>query len=132
MLKHEDLINYMVAARTTASDETALAAISLYPHWKENQNVSVDERYQYEGVLYRVIQNHTTQADWSPDTTPALFVVVSLEEWPEWIQPTGEHDAYNAGEKVLHNGIKYISEVDGNVWEPGADSSETLWSIANV
>lgn len=128
MLKHEDLINYMVAARSTASDEAALQAISLYPYWKEGQAVAVDERYQYNGILYRVIQAHTTQADWTPDLTPALWAVVSLEEWPEWVQPTGAHDAYNTGDKVTHGGVKYISDVDANVWEPGVYG----WSVADV
>ena len=132
MLKHEDLINYMVAARPTATDEAALAAISLYPYWKEGLEVTVGERFQYNGVLYRCIQAHTTQADWMPDVTPALWVVVSLEEWPEWVQPLGSHDAYAKDAKVTHNGIKYISRVDGNVWEPGAAGTESLWSVADV
>lgn len=112
--------------RGTATDETALQAITLYPYWKENLKVEEGARYQHNGILYKVIQAHTTQADWTPDKTPALWAVVSLEEWPEWIQPAGSHDAYNAGAKVIHNGTKYISEVDGNVWEPGVYG----WSVA--
>ena len=132
MLKHEELIRYMVETRGTASDETALDAISLYPYWKEGQLVAAGERYQYNGILYRVIQDHTAATGWEPDITPALWAVVSLEEWPEWVQPLGSHDAYNTGDKVKHNGIKYISEVDANVWEPGAAGSEALWSVADV
>ena len=128
MLKHEDLINYMVAARSTVTDEDALAALSLYPFWEEGISVAVDERYQYANKLYRVIQAHTTQWEWNPELTPALWAVVSLEEWPEWIQPAGAHDAYAAGAKVTHNGTKYISDVDANVWEPGVYG----WSIADV
>lgn len=119
MLKHEELINYILAARSTASDEAALEVVSIYPHWQENLAVSVDERYQYEGLLYRVIQTHTTQADWPPDGTPALWAKVSLEEWPEWVQPTGAHDAYGLGAKVTHNGKKWTSDVNANIWEPG-------------
>lgn len=130
MLKHEDLINYIVAARSTATDEAALDAISLYPYWREGQLVAAGERYQYNGILYRVIQDHTAATGWEPDITPALWAVVSLEEWPEWVQPAGAHDAYAKDAKVIHNGIKYISLVDGNVWEPGAAGSETLWNVA--
>ena len=127
-MNYKELKEYVKAARVTASDEVALQGLALYPYWKEGQAVKVDERYQHNGTLYRVIQAHTTQADWTPDVTPALFVVVSLEEWPEWIQPTGGHDAYAKDAKVIHNGIKYISLVDANVWEPGVYG----WSVADV
>ena len=119
MLTHKNLIDYMVAGRENISDEAALEAISLFPHWKEGEAVAVGDRKQYNGLLYKCIQAHTTQADWQPDITPALWVVVSLEEWPEWVQPTGAHDAYSKDAKVTHNGTKYTSDVDANVWEPG-------------
>ena len=119
MLTHKGLIDYMVAGRENISDEAALEAISLFPHWKEGEAVAVGDRKQYNGLLYKCIQAHTTQADWQPDITPALWVVVSLEEWPEWVQPTGAHDAYSKDAKVTHNGTKYTSDVDANVWEPG-------------
>lgn len=119
MLTHKGLIDYMVAGRENISDEAALEAISLFPHWKEGEAVAVGDRKQYNGLLYKCIQAHTTQADWQPDITPALWVVVSLEEWPEWVQPTGAHDAYSKDAKVTHNSTKYISDVDANVWEPG-------------
>lgn len=119
MLTHKNLIDYMVAGRENISDEAALEAISLFPHWKEDITVAENARYQYNGELYRVVQAHTTQADWTPDVTPALWVKVSLEEYPEWIQPTGSHDAYAKGDKVTHNSKKWISDVDANVWEPG-------------
>ena len=79
---------------------------------------AVDDRLQYNGVLYRVVQAHTSQADWTPDITPALFVIVSLDEWPEFVQPTGAHDAYNKGDKVTFEGKHYISLIDGNVFSP--------------
>ena len=119
MLTHKNLIDYMVAGRENISDEAALEAISLFPHWKEDEAVAVGDRKQYNGLLYKCIQAHTTQADWQPDVTPALWVIVSLEEWPEWVQPTGAHDAYAKDAKVTHNGTKYISDVDANTWEPG-------------
>lgn len=119
MLTHKDLIDYMVAGRENISDEAALEAITLFPHWKEGITVAENTRYQYNGELYRVVQAHTTQADWTPDVTPALWVKVSLEEWPEWVQPTGAHDAYAKDAKVTHNSKKWTSDVDANVWEPG-------------
>ena len=74
---------------------------------------------QYNGVLYKCVQAHTSQANWTPDATPALWVVISLEEWPEWMQPTGAHDAYAEGAKVSHGGKRWYSTIPANVYEPG-------------
>lgn len=104
---------------STFTDENALKVIDLYPKWTVGISVAKDSRYQYNGKLYKCVQAHTTQADWTPDITPALWVIVSLEEWPDWVQPTGSHDAYAKGDKVTHNSKKWTSDVDANVWEPG-------------
>ena len=82
--------------------------------------VKKDARYQYNGVLYRVVQEHTTQDDWTPDKTPALWVKVTLEEWPEFVQPSNAEDAYNKGDKITYKGEKYICKIDGCVWAPDA------------
>lgn len=118
-MKHTDLVAFMRAARLTVDDETALTGKELYPVWAENISVSVNDRYQYSDKLYKCVQAHTTQADWTPDKTPALWVEVSLDEFPEWKQPAGAHDAYAKGDKVKHNGKKWESTADANVWEPG-------------
>ena len=103
----------------TLDDETALTGVELFPMWTIGRAYVVDDRVQYNGILYKCVQAHTSQADWTPDATPALWVVVSIDEYPEWVQPTGAHDAYNIGDKVTHNGKTWVSDVDNNVWEPG-------------
>lgn len=115
-------------ASLSLADEDALQAVELYPAWQAGTAYTVDERIRYNSTLYRCVQAHTSQADWTPDATPALWTVVSLDEWPEWVQPTGAQDAYAKGDKVSHNGKHWISEVDGNVWEPGIYGN--LWSEA--
>ena len=111
---------YIEKASISLTDEDALQAVELFPQWVTGHAYVVDERLQYNGVLYRVVQAHTSQADWTPDITPALFVVVSLDEWPDFVQPTGAHDAYNKGDKVTFEGKHYISLIDGNVYSPSA------------
>ena len=111
---------YIEKASVSLADEDALQAVELFPQWVVGRAYAVDERLQYKNVLYRVVQAHTSQADWTPDITPALFVVVSLDEWPEFVQPTGAHDAYNKGDKVTFEGKHYISLIDGNVYSPAA------------
>ena len=100
-------------------DETALTGVELFPAWTVGKAYAVNDRVQYNGTLYKCVQAHTSQADWTPDETPALWVTVSVDEWPEWVQPTGAHDAYAKDSKVTHNGKKWISSYDANVWEPG-------------
>lgn len=103
-----------------ASDEELLNNKAAFPFWNDN-NVKYDigENIQYKDKLYKVIQAHNSQAIWTPDIVPALFKEISLEEWPDWTQPTGAHDAYAKGDKCSHNGKHWVSNVDGNVWEPG-------------
>lgn len=126
-MTHKDLIELVKTSRPLVTDEFALQTIDMFPRWEDNIGKTITnddiskgyDRYQYNGKLYKCIQPHTTQADWTPDITPALWVIVSLEEWPEWIQPTGAHDAYAKGAKVTHNSKKWTSDVDANTWEPG-------------
>lgn len=124
-ITHNDIVTMCRDARTLVTDEFALQTIDMFPYWRTGLTITQDDitngkhRYQYNGKLYKCVQAHTTQADWTPDKTPALWVEVSLEEFPEWKQPAGSHDAYKKGDKVTHNGKKWSSDVDANVWEPG-------------
>lgn len=99
------------------------------PPWRVGQAVKVGEVYYYAGNLYRVVQAHTTQADWTPNVTPALWVRFhEVSEGPQpWQQPAGAHDAYQLGAHVTHNGHEWESLIPDNVWEPGAPGTEALW-----
>lgn len=112
------LRNLIEQLAITLDDATALTGIELFPTWGLI-SYSIGDRVQYNGTLYKCIQAHTAQSDWTPDATPALWVIVTVEEWPEWVQPTGAQDAYAKDSKVTHNGKKWISSYDANVWEPG-------------
>ena len=116
--KAKTLRNLIEQLSITLDDATALTGVELFPLWKLIA-YSVGDRVQYNGTLYKCVQAHTAQSDWTPDATPALWVIVTVEEWPEWVQPTGAQDAYAKDSKVTHNGERWISNVDANVWEPG-------------
>lgn len=100
-------------------DDEAETVTVLFENWQSGVFYEVGDRRQYDGLLYRCVQAHTSQEEWQPPNVPALWVRTSTEEWPEWIQPTGAHDAYSAGDKVTHNEKHWISDVDNNIWEPG-------------
>lgn len=82
-----------------------------------------------DGVLYRSItgtQERPTELLYHPKDVPTLLEKVEeggeeapSEEYPEWVQPTGAHDAYAQGAKVSHNGKKWTSDISANVYEPG-------------
>ncbi len=101
------------------TDKTLIDNKAAFSLWRAGVPVTVGQILRYGDDIYRVIQPHTTQDDWTPDITPALFVKISLEEFPQWVQPTGAHDAYNKGDKVSDEGKHWISEMDGNIWKPG-------------
>lgn len=106
-------------ATSYLDDSQAESVTILFPNWETDTTYEVGDRRQYDELLYRCVQAHTSQADWTPPQVPALWVRTSTEEWPEWIQPTGAHDAYNTGDKVSHNFKHWICMIDANVYEPG-------------
>lgn len=113
-------------------DESALSASELFPQWETDHAYEVGDRIRYGEVLYKVLLAHTSQADWTPDIAVSLYVRVDnpAEEWPEWVQPLGAQDAYMQGDKVSHNGKRWISKLDNNVWEPGIVA--TAWDEYNA
>lgn len=126
-ITHSDLVAMLTLSRPSISDDLALQTVDMFPRWEDylGKEITQDminkgfDRYQYGGQLYKIVQPHTPQEDWTPDQTPALWTKVSLDEWPEWVQPTGAQDAYSKGAKVTYNGKKWVSTADANVWEPG-------------
>ena len=103
------------------------AATSLFPAWDgDGHAYKVEDKVQYMGQLWRCVQAHTSQPDWTPTAAVSLWARTHdpAEEWPEWIQPTGAHDAYAKNAKVSHNGKHWVSNVDGNVWEPPTQWTE--------
>lgn len=103
-------------------DEDALEAVELFPRWKTDTAYSLDDRVSYEETLYKCVQAHTSQSDWTPDATPALWVEVAAPgEIPVWRQPTGAHDAYMTGDKVYYptkDDDIYVSVMDYNTYSP--------------
>lgn len=103
-------------------DADALNAVELYPAW-HGDGVPYEQgvRLRHDGVLYTVLQAHTSQPQWTPQDAPSLFARVLIpdpEVIPEWVQPDSTNP-YMAGDRVTHNGKTWESQVDNNVWEPG-------------
>lgn len=104
-------------------DEQALESVELFPAWKAEVAYAIDDRVRYDGVLYKVLQAHTSQADWAPDTAVSLYARVLIPDpqtIPVWEQPSAEN-AYMTGDKVYYPTAEddiYESTIDNNVWSP--------------
>lgn len=110
------------------SDEKALEVATIYDEWKPGKAYTKGEFLVYgvnsvgDPQLYKVVQSHTSQADWTPDAVASLYSAIGLDKggYPIWSQPSGSHDAYNEGDVVNYNGTLYKSLINGNVYSPDA------------
>ena len=105
----------------TAADDVALSCPALFDEWKAGVDYVTGDIRKRNGNLYRCLQDHTSQEDWTPEAAVSLWVQIAdpAIEWPDWVQPVGSMDAYAKDAKVTHNGKHWTSDVDNNVWEPG-------------
>jgi len=110
-------------AAISLDDVDALEGIFLYPVWCGDEvKYSVDFRVRYNGVLYKVLQEHVSQPDWNPENAPSLFAKVLIPDpnvIPEWEQPDSTN-GYQIGDKVIFEGKIYESTIANNVWSPAA------------
>ncbi len=124
-LADDDLVETKNTYQTklrSISDGAALKMPEVFPHWSGNsKEYVVDDKVLYNNVLYKVLQNHTSQETWTPTSAPSLFVKVLTSEGEilEWEQPSADNP-YMKGDKVKFNGKIYESVIDNNVWSPEA------------
>jgi len=112
---------------TTFKAADAPKVVALFPQWAVGLAVKVGDIYAYNNKIVQCVQAHTTQADWTPDVTPALWTIYrDPAAISEWVQPTGSQDAYALGAKVTHNGKTWSSNVNANVWEPPTQWTEVV------
>lgn len=113
----------------TLGEDRALEVPTLYPAWAPGQTYQAGDILSHgvnsvgDPQLYQVAQAHTSQADWLPGQgTGSLYTPFGLNQagYPLWAQPSGAHDAYNAGDIVDYQGTLYQSTLDGNIWSPEA------------
>lgn len=110
--------------------------ISIYDDWQAGVAYSKGQVVKYKDELWEVIQGHSSQADWTPDSVPALFKSVTapktndgVEIVPDFKQPSGGHDAYKKGDKVKFEGKVYESVIDNNAYSPTAYPAG--WKVVN-
>ena len=123
-LTAEEVSRMLIASQINSlavDDSTALRMREFYPVWEAGQDYTAGFRLRYGGLLYKVLQAHTSQETWTPDAAPSLFAKVLIPDEtviPAWEQPDSTN-AYAKGDKVTHKGKTWVSDVDNNLWEPG-------------
>lgn len=111
---------YIEKAALSLSDEDALEAVNLFTNWKSNTQYEKDVRVNYNGVLYKCLQSHTSQEAWTPTDAPSLWAKVLIPDpniVPEWEQPDSTNP-YMKGDRVMFEEKIYESTIDNNVWRP--------------
>ena len=119
---HSVRVATQTAARYLPDEVARVQPLALYDEWSgESVAYASGDIRKDGGLLYRCVTAHTSQASWTPADAPSLWTRIAdpAQEWPEWIAPTGSHNAYAKGDKVSHGGKRWTSDVDANVWEPG-------------
>lgn len=121
----------------TLTEEQAIEVATVFPVWEVNRTYAVGEIISYgenstgDPQLYKVVQGHTSAAEWTPDATASLYDPIGLDDsgYPVWTRPSGAHDAYNNGDIVNYNGTLYRSKIDGNTWSP--EEYPDGWEVYN-
>ena len=114
---------FVKMAQEQQFDETTISEHpDLFVVWTEHWRGKAGDIVQDEGKLYRSIHDvNDAGQNRKPSETPSMWTPIGdpSEEFPEWSQPLGAHDAYDQGAKVTHGGKKWVSTAPANVWEPG-------------
>lgn len=128
----------IVISNSNLDDEQAMEIATVYPKYKIGKNYIEGDRF-IDGInnvgdpqIYKVVQSHTSQADWIPKESPSLYKAIGVTEdgYDEWSQPAGAHDTYSKGDIVSYQGTLYISTVDNNAYAPRI--VEGQWEVYEV
>ena len=110
-----------IVANQVTDDVVALSIQEFYDIWTVGVLYPVGRYITHNDILYKVLTEHTSQTDWTPDVSPSLFAKVLIdptgETIPEWVQPDSTN-AYMTGDKVTYEGVVYESTIDNNIWSP--------------
>lgn len=120
--KNSGTIAFVTLAENNLIDEvTASEHADMFLPWEPGVQFKDSNIRSFNGELYKCLQDHISQEDWTPDKTPSLWKKIGdpTAEYPEWSQPVGAGDAYMKGDKVSFEDKHWVSTVDNNVWAPG-------------
>lgn len=120
LITPSSIVFVKMAEKGDIDEVTASEHADLFLPWRENMQCTTGMLLQYEGLLYKVLQDHTSQADWLPNKTPALYKVIGINEngIPEYSRPVSSEDTYMTGDEMMFKDVHYRSKINYNVWTP--------------
>lgn len=121
----------VVIKQNDLSEQEQADLINQFDEYKIGHDYQAGDIFSFEGQLFEVIQDHTSQADWLPGSTASLYKAylninidnadgTVTEIINDFVQPTGSHDTYAKGDKVVFEGQVYESVIDNNAYSPSA------------
>lgn len=110
----------MIRAEDLTTNEVQ-ELVSMLPAWATVTAYAIGDVVSYDGKVWECVQAHTSQADWTPSTIPALWKARSPSDSVimPWVQPTGAHDAYAVDAIVTYGGKTWRNTSPANVYAPG-------------
>lgn len=125
LITPSSIVFVKMAEKGDIDEVTASEYADLFLPWVTSTSYVIGDLRSYEGILYKCLQAHTSQENWTPDISVSLWKSLSINEngIAEWSQPISASDAYNKGDLVMYNGVRYRSLIDGNVWAPDVYSA---------
>lgn len=120
LITPSSIVFVKMAEKGDIDEVTASEHAEIFLPWREKMQCTTGMLLQYEGLLYKVLQDHTSQADWLPNKTPALYKVIGINEngIPEYSRPVSSEDTYMIGDEMMFKDVHYRSKIDYNVWTP--------------
>jgi len=121
-IKADGSISFVTLAENGDIDEvTSAEHPEMFADWQPNISYKDSNIRRYGADLYKCLQDHTSQSEWTPDISVSLWKKIGdpTVEYPEWSQPVGASDAYQSGDKVSYNSKHWVSNTNNNVWQPG-------------
>jgi hypothetical protein len=126
-LEFRKAVEYFIGTLDVEKDEEKILEIpTMFPKYKVGVKYKTKEIFSHginnvgDPQLYQVLQDHTSSAEWTPDTSISLYKAIGISEngIPNWVQPLGQSDSYMIGNECMDEGIHYRSTIDYNVWKP--------------
>lgn len=119
--------------QSLGDESTMMEVADVYPEYRVGIGYKTGDIFRWgangdgETQLYQVLQDHVSSAEWKPETAVSLYKKIGFSgDVPIWTQPLGQSDAYMLNDVVMHNGEKWQSDYDNNVWEPGVFGWHTV------
>ena len=99
---------------------TVLENAEVFPAWDTDITGYAGEIYTEGTGVYKMKNDIPKPSATKPsaDKTNWVFIGDTTAIFSEWSKPLSIKDAYQRGDRATFNGVRYVSEIDENIYEP--------------